>query len=162
RYADALGNPGLASAASLTFDTLSHQVTLDLDAASDSGTHDDDNITNDATPTFTGTGEEGARVNLYAIDRFDPGNRLLLGTSIVSGGVWSITADPLAQGNYQLIAQSTDAAGNLGAPSQQLDVRVQLSAPMPHVGFLEGDGVADGVANLFELQFQQLEYPGQY
>jgi large repetitive protein len=158
-YADAVGNAGLGGSIDLAFDTLPPRVTLDLDAASDSGKFNDDNITNDTTPTFTGTGEDGATVTLYKAGYPGP---VVLGTAIVSGGVWSITTEPLAHGSYDLFAQSTDAAGNLGEPSASLNLNVQLSPPSYNAWMLEGDSIIDGVSNDFGPQYQFTAWGGDY
>ena len=68
----------------------------DLTAATDSGTSSTDNITNDTTPTFTGSGAEaGATVTLY-----DTNGTTVLGTATADGsGNWSITSSTLRHGS---------------------------------------------------------------
>jgi hypothetical protein len=79
-------------------------------------------ITNDNTPTITGTGENGATVSIY-----DGATKL--GTAIASGGVWSFTAGVLSEGVHNISAIVTDVAGNLSPVSQTLALTVDTSAP---------------------------------
>lgn len=68
-------------------------------------------ITDDTTPTFHGTGVDGDIINLY-------NGTTLLGTTTVSGGVWSITpTTPMTAGPINLTATATDAVGNVSDPS---------------------------------------------
>ena len=64
-------------------------------AASDSGASSTDNLTNDTTPTVTGSGAEaGATVTL-----FDTNGTTVLGTATADGsGNWSITSSALSAG----------------------------------------------------------------
>jgi hypothetical protein len=126
-YADAAGNNGGAgSVPSLSFDTLAPQASSApvLDSASDTGVSSSDNLTSDATPTFTGTAEDGATVTLY-----DSDGTTVLGTGVASAGRWSITASTLAAGAHTVSARVTDAAGNTASPSAGLTVTVDVSVP---------------------------------
>ncbi|MDP2240501.1 MAG: Ig-like domain-containing protein, partial [Burkholderiales bacterium] len=98
----------------------------DLAAASDSGSSSTDNITNDTTPTVTGTGAEaGATVTLYDTD-----GTTVLGTGVADGaGAWSITSTALAQGAHTLTAKQTDLAGNVSVASAGLAITVDTTAP---------------------------------
>jgi hypothetical protein len=55
-------------------------INLDLIAASDTGTSDTDNITDDTTPTISGGAEAGSTVRLY-----DTNGTTLLGTAVADG-----------------------------------------------------------------------------
>ena len=57
--------------------------TPDLLTAMDSGLSHTDNITNIASPTFSGTGENGATVALFD-------GSVAIGTATVTGGTWSV------------------------------------------------------------------------
>ncbi|WP_162251940.1 Ig-like domain-containing protein, partial [Massilia sp. Root335] len=70
-------------------------------------------VTNDTTPTFSGTAEAGAKVKLYDTD----GTTLLGTTTADGGGAWSITASTLSQGAHTVTAKATDAAGNVSTLS---------------------------------------------
>ena len=120
------GNSSLASLAlDFIVDTVAPSApsTPDLLAASDSGVSNTDNITNVVRPTFSGTGENGATVTLRD-------GITLIGTGMVTGGAWSITAiTALTKGANAVSATQTDAAGNISAPSAALNVTVDTTAP---------------------------------
>ncbi len=95
----------------------------DLDAASDSGISSTDDITNDTTPTFTGTAEAGSTVNLY-VDGVFKGSTLADGS-----GAWTVTTSALVDGIRSITATSTDASNNTSAPSAALPVTIDTVAP---------------------------------
>ena len=129
-YTDVAGNGGGgASTPSLTFDTRAPAApsTPDLVAASDTGTSNDDNITGDTTPTFTGTAESGSTVTLYA-----DGNAI--GSAVAVNGFWNIESSiPFAAGSYFITAKVTDNAGNVGPESQALQLNVVTVSPSTKV-----------------------------
>jgi hypothetical protein len=94
----------------------------DLTAASDSGRSSTDNITNAATPTFTGTAEAGSTVTLFD-------GTTVIGTGVATGGKWSVAASTLANGVHSLSAKATDLAGNVSAASGALSVTIDRVAP---------------------------------
>ncbi|TYL48324.1 DUF4347 domain-containing protein [Marinomonas sp. IMCC 4694] len=99
--------------------------TPDLATASDSGVSNVDNITNDTTPTLTGTSEANASVKLYDTD-----GTTLLGTTTADGsGNWSITSSALSTGSHTLTTKATDAAGNVSVASSGLTITVDDTAP---------------------------------
>jgi Ca2+-binding RTX toxin-like protein len=125
-YADAAGNGGGAGAPpSLTFDTLAPNAPTvpDLAVGSDTGTSDTDNITNIATPTFSGVAESGATVRLFGTDG------ALLGTTVAVNGTWSITASALTDGTHTVVARATDSAGNESQASAGQTVTIDTTAP---------------------------------
>src|SRR5258708_6503656 len=87
-----------------------------------------DNITNDNTPTVTGSGAEaGATVTLY-----DTNGTTVLGTAVADGsGNWSITSSALSQGSHTLTAKQTDIAGNTSGASAGLAVTIDTTAAAP-------------------------------
>lgn len=86
----------------------------DLDAASDSGSSDTDNITNDTTPTFSGSAEAGSTVDLFV-------GGVKKGSATATGGTYSITtSSALAQGSHSVTVKATDAAGNVSIESAAL------------------------------------------
>lgn len=125
-YVDVAGNngaPGLSP--TLVFDTKAPVAPSipDLVAESDTGSEDDDDITGDTTPTFSGTAEAGATVTLFAGDRE-------IGSVVATDGAWRITSDVvLVQGEYEITAVATDAAGNAGPASQPLKIEIVTDAP---------------------------------
>ena len=121
---DIAGNASAISAAlSVTVDTVAAAPSApDLVAASDSfgptGTNTD-NITNNSTPTVSGSGAEaGATVTLY-----DSDGTTVLGTAVADAlGNWTITSSPLSDGVHSLTVTQTDIAGNTSAASAALFV----------------------------------------
>ncbi|MGE4503495.1 MAG: DUF4347 domain-containing protein, partial [Thiomicrospira sp.] len=94
----------------------------DLDAASDSGASNTDNITNDTSPTLSGTAEANSTVTLYA-------GATELGNATTDGsGAWSITSTALSDGSHTLTAKATDAAGNESVASSGLNITVDTTA----------------------------------
>jgi hypothetical protein len=143
--ADAAGNVSAASSVLVvTVDTNAPlSPTIDLDAASDTGTSDTDNVTSDATPRLSGTAEANATVNVY------DGAALLGSTTVSVSGSWSLTTGVLASGVHSFTATATDAAGNVSAASDVLSVTIDksvidLSALTAGQGFIiQGDLAGD-------------------
>jgi large repetitive protein len=133
--ADAAGNVSVVSSALvLTIDTTAPAApaSLTLAPASDSGTAGD-HITNDTTPTITGTAEAGSTVTLKE-------GATVVGTATATGGVWSITSSTLGEGAHSLTATATDAAGNISALSSALGITIDTTAPAPPTGVTLGPG----------------------
>src|SRR2546421_737614 len=120
KQTDIAGNTSAASAGlAVTIDTTAAAPSApDMTAATDSGTSQTDNITNNTTPVFTGSGAEvGATVTL-----FDTNGTTVLGTAIAdASGNWSITSSALTSGSHTLTAKQTDIAGNTSAASAGLN-----------------------------------------
>jgi hypothetical protein len=96
----------------------------DLAAASDTGRSNSDNLTNDATATFTGTAEAGSTVRVLS-----NGNVIGTGTASSAGGTYSVDANLTAQGPQAITVTATDAAGNTSRASAALSVNFDSSAP---------------------------------
>ena len=90
-----------------------------LDAASDSGSSNTDNVTNDTTPTFSGTAEAGSTVELR-------NGTTVLGTGVATGGNWQITSSGLAAGAYAITARAINVNGP-GPDSAALTVTIQTA-----------------------------------
>ncbi|MDT7520759.1 Ig-like domain-containing protein [Rhodoferax sp. TBRC 17660] len=119
------GSQYLSSAQTYTLDnTAPAAPTLVLDAASDTGSSNSDRITNDATPTISGTAEAGSSVKLYD-------GSTQVGSATTGGdGKWSITpGSALANGTHTLTVKATDAAGNVSDSSADLSVVVDTERP---------------------------------
>jgi hypothetical protein len=126
RATDAAGNAGaFSSGFAITIDTAApgQPSTPTLLPASDSGTLGD-GTTNDATPTVTGTAEVGSTVTLYDTD-----GTTVLGTALANGSGYSIISTALTAGDHTLLVQATDAAGNSGAFSSGLAIKIDTAAP---------------------------------
>ncbi|MDQ5912113.1 MAG: Delta-60 repeat protein/Por secretion system C-terminal sorting [Patescibacteria group bacterium] len=96
-----------------------------LDSASDTGTSSSDRITNDTTPTFTGTASSSAIIYLYK-------SSTLVGTTTSDGsGNYSITVSPAItpDGSYDF-AVIQSISGNLSATSSAISVLFDSSAPI--------------------------------
>ena len=131
---DAAGNASPASAAlAFIIDSATPPVPsgLTLALASDSGTAGDD-ITSDNTPTLTGTAEAGSIVTLFDGTTF-------VGTTMADqNGAWSFTAGTLADGNHQIAATATDAAGNVSPQAQTFALNIDTSAPAVTAALVHG------------------------
>lgn len=121
---DGAGNQGIKYSKAYTLDTEAPLApsTPELAASSDTGTSSTDNITNDNTPTFTGTAEAGSTVALYS-------GSSLVGTTTATGGNWSITTSALSNGSYTITAKATDVAGNVSAASSGINVIIDTTSP---------------------------------
>ncbi|MBK7003044.1 MAG: DUF4347 domain-containing protein [Rhodoferax sp.] len=124
---DAAGNVSVASSGlTITIDTSAPAApsTPDMTAGTDSGTSNSDKLTNDTTPTFTGTAEANATVTLISSVNGT------VGTATADGsGNWSITASTLNSGAHTFTATATDTAGNVGSASSGLSVTIDATAP---------------------------------
>ncbi|WP_406693600.1 DUF4394 domain-containing protein [Singulisphaera sp. Ch08] len=101
-----------------------------LDAASDTGLSNQDGITKDNTPTFSGTSAPGSVVNLFL--GTDPTTRQLIATAIAdSNGVWQATVMiPLADGVYtNLVAEATALDGETRATSSLPGLMIDTVGP---------------------------------
>lgn len=84
----------------------------DVAATSDTGASNTDNITQDNTPTISGSGTNGDTITVTL-----PTGEVL--TTTVVGGVWSVTpTQALPDGaNQSVLVTATDPAGNTSAPT---------------------------------------------
>ena len=96
-------------------------------------------ITNDNTPTFSGTGgEAGATVAVY-------NGTILLGSAVVgSNGDWSVPIDDvnkLADGKYSLFLTQTDTTGNVdGGTTVDVIVDTVLPAYIGEINIADANG----------------------
>ena len=97
---------------------------LDLAAEDDSGASNTDNLTSNTTAlSISGTGENGATVQLYDYDSIIPG-----ASSLVSNGAFSMDI-ALTKGNHSITAVQTDATGNTSSASVALSITVDITIP---------------------------------
>ncbi|WP_425075956.1 Ig-like domain-containing protein [Psychroserpens sp. S379A] len=118
---DTAGNEGAAAIDSETKDTIAPTApsTPDLDTSSDTCDSDTDDITTVTTPTFNGSSEVNATINL--ISNIE-GN---IGTTVADGsGNWSIVASDLSLGLHIITATATDSAGNTSTESSPLSITI--------------------------------------
>ncbi|MFO1059519.1 MAG: Ig-like domain-containing protein [Dongiaceae bacterium] len=142
RATDAAGNQGGASATlTVTVDTTMGPPSIDR-FGGDSGIPGD-HITNDTTPTLSGTAKAGSTVTVYA-------GSLALGTAAAdAGGAWSLTTAALADGPWQLAAIARDGAGNESGASAAFALVIDTHAPTAAVTGISSDtGLAgDGITS---------------
>ena len=95
-----------------------------LDNASDSSTLGD-HITNDDTPTLSGSAEANATIKLY-----DTNGTTLLGTTTADGsGNWSVTSSSLSDGSHTLQVTQTDKLSQTSSLSSGLVLTIDTTAP---------------------------------
>ena len=99
---DAAGNSAMTTPTAFIVDTTAPALTFDTPA--------DGTVSNDTTPTLSGTVEVGAPVVVRVLD--DQGNEVQVLATNELAGTWDATALMLADGTYTFEATATDAAGN--------------------------------------------------
>ncbi|VFS60660.1 HYR domain [Leminorella grimontii] len=116
---DAAGNNSPTSTAfDLTVDTLAPDAPTITDAVGGA-------TTSDTTPTINGKAEAGAVVTI-----FDGEDNPIGSTTADDNGDWHFTPDePLGEGEHELTAIATDAAGNNSPTSTAFDLTVDTLAP---------------------------------
>lgn len=114
----------------------------DLIAASDTGRLNNDNVTQDVTPTVR------VRLDITALDGtaavagdtvrvFDGVNQVgsgVLGEADIANGFIDINTSTLAAGIHGVTAQVTDIAGNTGVASASLSLNIDTTAPTATIG----------------------------
>jgi len=99
---------------------------LDLQALSDTGVSNTDDLTADTTPTIAGTAEANATIILTS-DRDG-----VVGVATANlAGVWTVTTNSLSEGVHSLTATATDATGNISAASAPLAITIDVTANAP-------------------------------
>jgi subtilisin family serine protease len=127
---DVAGNTGAPASYSFEVDTTKPAAPSkpDLAANSDSGASDTDDVTNDNTPTLTGSAEANSTVELFLL-----AEGTSLGTAAATAtGDYSLTVasdKALTDGTYSVTAKATDGAGNTSAASNARTVIVDSTPP---------------------------------
>ena len=135
RVVDAAGNQGpLSASRSLILDTTAPLQAATITATSDNtgtitGAIPEGGITNDTTPTLTGT--LSAALATAEVLRISRNGVLLAGNAVVSGTNWTYTpSTPLTtNGAYVFTAQVIDGAGNRGPVSDSRSIVLDTTAP---------------------------------
>ncbi|MBV7536929.1 DUF4347 domain-containing protein [Duganella sp. sic0402] len=103
--------------------TPSAPPTPTLATLSDTGVLNNDKLTNDTTPTLTGSAEADSTVTIY-----DGATKL--GTAMASAsGVWNYTTAALSGASHSFTVTATDTAGNVSTASQALTITLDTTAP---------------------------------
>ena len=149
KVTDAAGNTSTSESLTVTLDTGLTQPVIDLNSASDTGESDTDNLTNDATATFTLTNVD---TDVKSVKVFNGENSLGFAEQI--DGVWTFTAGEgqLSEGANALTLNVTDAAGN-SSTSGELTVTLDTTAPTNKVESLTfsndtGSSTTDLITNV--------------
>ena len=125
---DVAGNVGRARSnriQNLIAETSATPGTPNLIPASDSGV-DNDNITNDATPTFSVSGTvNGATVTVTATK----GGNTVTGDATASGASTNVTLPTLSDGIWSVSATQTETGKNISPSSAALTVTIDATAP---------------------------------
>jgi subtilisin-like proprotein convertase family protein len=150
RQTDIAGNVGPISAPlNVTLDTVAPAgIAPDLDAGSDSGPSNTDNYTADTTPTFVGTAEPLALVQIF-VQPAAGGASLLAGEAVANAaGAYAVTLGvyvlpmptppdgtytSLSDGVYNVTIRQLDVAGNIGVTSAPLALTVDTVNPAPTI-----------------------------
>ncbi len=124
---DGAGNTGPGTPVTAVDTTPPQAPILDSvtdDVGSVTGTLASGQTTDDARPTFSGSGEPGSTITIYD-------NDVAIGTAQVnSDGSWSFTPDTaLGEGAHQITTRATDGAGNTGPASPAFSFNVDTVAP---------------------------------
>lgn len=95
-----------------------------MSRASDSGVSNVDGITNINTPSFTGTAQPGATINLYVTPIGPlPPSPILVGTTVAdASGNWAGTTSTLADGSYFVTGTETDPVTGLVVQTAALPI----------------------------------------
>ncbi|MCL1152414.1 Ig-like domain-containing protein, partial [Shewanella ulleungensis] len=134
---DSNGNTTPEGNDSAILDTTPPVITVDAPA-----------LTNDTTPTITGTTDApvGSTVTLIITD--SEGNEQTITTIVNPDGAYEVdVVDPLSEGDYTVVAEVTDPAGNTATDND--NGIVDITSPAPTVEF-SGMG-SDGVFNSDEI-----------
>ncbi|MEH0014221.1 BapA/Bap/LapF family large adhesin [Citrobacter portucalensis] len=102
-------------------------------------------VTNDNTPTISGTGEPGSLVNLY------DGIQLLTVILVDSSGTWSYTVpgnQVLSDRTHQFTVSATDAAGNVITSPTVVSVTVDTQPPGAPVILAATDDIGNAPIDL--------------
>ena len=111
------------------------------DFGADQGVIANNGLTDDNTPTLSGKAEAGATLDVFA-------NGEKIGeTTVKPDGTWSFTPSPaLADGSYEFTTVATDAAGNVGLPSDPYIITIDTVAPVkPGIGT---GGIEEAIDNV--------------
>jgi ELWxxDGT repeat protein len=135
RAIDGAGNTSAdSSIRTIVIDTDPPAVPL-ITGYSDDGGLIGDGLTNDATPTLTGTAEVGSTVTI------SDGPTVLGAAPVGLDGTWQYPAPALADGPHSFTATASDVAGNPSPPSAPLALTIDTVRPTVTIN--QASGQAD-------------------
>jgi hypothetical protein len=130
-FTDTAGNTNTAtSTLSLTFDTSAPAVPV-VSGVSPV-------LTNDATPTLSGTAEVGSTV---VVSDSSTTPATVLATLIATDGTWTFDAATLSEGSHSIVASATDAAGNASASSTAKTWQIDTTPPTVSLSTIAGNDI---------------------
>ncbi|WP_240924572.1 Ig-like domain-containing protein, partial [Metapseudomonas otitidis] len=104
-------------------------------------------VTDDRTPTLSGTSEAGSTVVI--LDNGVEIGRVIAGT----GGAWTFTPETeLAEGEHSFTVQAIDAAGNLSGSSDAFELVIDTTAPLDPGIDPDGPGISEILDNQGDIQ----------
>ncbi|HVK13275.1 MAG TPA: ELWxxDGT repeat protein [Gemmataceae bacterium] len=150
RAVDVAGNVSLMSEVrTITIDTVAPAAPA-ITGYSEDGGPTGDGLTNDNTPTFTGTAEPGSTVTVY------DGATALGTATTTAGGTWQFTAAALADGPHTFTAKAADVAANLSAESTPLGFTIDTVRPTATVTAAAGQpDPTNGTSIAFAITFSK-------
>ncbi|MEN3030265.1 Ig-like domain-containing protein [Chromobacterium amazonense] len=143
-------NSSVSTAYTVVIDTTapSAPTVTGLTAATDTGSSSSDGITSDNAPTVQGTAEANSTVTVY-VDGTAVGT-----TTADNTGAWFYNvSSSLADGNHNIRATATDAAGNVSGQSSGYNVTIDTTAPNAPTGLAlsaatdTGSSHSDGITD---------------
>ena len=130
-FTDTAGNTNTAtSTLSLTFDTSAPAVPV-VSGVSPV-------LTNDATPTLSGTAEVGSTV---VVSDSSTTPTTVLATLVAADGTWTFDAATLSEGSHSIVASATDAAGNASASSTAKTWQIDTTPPTVSLSTIAGNDI---------------------
>ncbi|PVE05461.1 Ig-like domain-containing protein, partial [Limnohabitans planktonicus] len=132
KVTDAAGNVATSDTLSFTLNAADAVFTAQLDLSSNSGSSTD-LLTQDLTPTISGTGTEGDIIQVTM-----PGTGEILSTTVAADGKWSVTASTdVASGTVSVTA--SNAAGVVSA-AKTLTLQIDASITTPVISLISDTG----------------------
>ncbi|MSZ36491.1 MAG: hypothetical protein F2604_00860, partial [Actinobacteria bacterium] len=130
-FTDTAGNPSIGSSTvSINYDTLAPSVPV-VDGTSPI-------LTNDATPTLSGSAEVGSTV-FVTDSSTTPVTQLA--SVVATNGTWTFDAATLIEGDHYISAVAVDAAGNTSASSTVKTWRIDTTPPTISLSTVAGNDV---------------------
>ena len=118
----------------LTIDTQAPVLTVDL------------LLTNDETPTLTGTIDDATAAVTVTVDGTDY-------AAVNHGATWSVIVGPLSDCTYDVAVQAQDVAGNVGADTTTVELTVDTTPPRATKHTPAGD--VKGTVDHMDVWFSQ-------